>query len=500
MRYTNNKNFIYKYTLQIILGLSVASFFIGFSCFAAFNEQFEKYQLGSMNGQGSWSITGGTDKFNNVNTFYYSATTSLQLNTGASCSYDLAEGMDVSGRVDFYIYIATTSGDYIQLTPHAAARDVFYFKFSCLSDHIDTYFDMGGGGGPELAIGGLDYSTWYKVSWMINYTDRDVAYSLDDGGWLYWDIVGAGDITITDLKFETTNLNAAAYIDDIITSLEFNNSDIYFVVPADTNSYALNTFYWQVAFSIGYEDQITYYGDRIYAYINYLPPNSVEYVAASESGLIALQGYIEDFGIDDYNSWRIDEDLFIPPYRGDYEATATLVVYHGGDIVTLAEAGVSFTLATSTYETILSPKTGWCSDICDDLQPSLTNPFDYFTCAGRHIVCYAFTPHSFSVGYIKDKYEDLQGDFPFSIFYDITSTTKNAIIEAEEEDSQAFPLIVKQTISEGGELYTIDIFSTSTTADLIGEENNEIWRSFIGSIFWILIIILIVLEIKAFIK
>lgn len=174
----------------------------------------------------------------------------------------------------------------------------------------------------------------------------------------------------------------------------------------------------------------------------------------------------------------------------------------------LVDAYTANTMATSTLENFtinlfsgvnfLSPCADYFSgDICAGIATSSSitdlHLFGDMECGFKKAGLWAFCPSQSSVQGIYLAYQDFKTVFPFNAFFGVTDAISSAIATTTPTDSSfsiPFPTAT-------GTISMLPIISTSSIPNLIGADNNSLFRLTIGWIFWILAAILIFLQLKS---
>jgi hypothetical protein len=487
-RYIKNKNLVCVYTLAIVLGLCVAAFFSINTARAEYDEDFDYYTIGDINGQGNWTFHSGAHMFLASTEKPYTGTSSLKLSPGAAADYYLNEPASTSQIFSFYIWVGTSSSGTIVIQANASSTWLFKIGLELSAANYDIYYNTGTT--YPLVFPDISFGQWQKISIWINYRAHRVSISKDGFayfGYDFWD----DTLVVSRLSFQA-NLTMASYIDSLTTELIDYGSIINFTNPLAWQSYFLNSFSWGADWSIGLADILAYWDNDVYTLIDYTQPDG-QRIGTQESGLIKNFGHASQFDPSGTQTWTIDNPLSFPNYLGQYTATASLVVDLGDGTTALLDNNViTFTIATGTEKTIFDSKDAYCSDLCEDLDVSITSIFDSVTCAGRYVACYMFVPSTRFVNLFSENFDDFKARFPANVFYDITSTTRQAILETGTE-SPGVPLIFKRATGTRA-LYTQDVLTASSVPNLIGAENNQTARDAAGALCWLIIAGVIALQ------
>ena len=134
----------------------------------------------------------------------------------------------------------------------------------------------------------------------------------------------------------------------------------------------------------------------------------------------------------------------------------------------------------------------WVSEIrgvCFDVASS-TGFFDDFRygieCGFRKLTFWAFTPTPYAINYFEEVTEKFKNTFPFNTFFDLTENVENAISTTtlSLDNTLGIPFILKT--ATGSEFYILPVFSSSTIAETIGNDNSALFRTTIGYLFYII--------------
>ncbi len=278
-------------------------------------------------------------------------------------------------------------------------------------------------------------------------------------------------------------------------------TNIEWLSPDDGVQYSPATFIdWSVLYRLDQATIDLYYNQELAVLIEYVGTNGIV-ITADQSGLAKFIGTIDNSNFIDGNeyfySWN--NPLAMPENFDYYEATAYLVVDNMETIID--SEVVSFTIGTTSDQTLLKPIETWCSNLCVDLYTASSTVWDNFltnslVCGSRNVACWLFTPHTSSIQGISDSYDNIKTVFPFNTFFDLTDTVSNTIESATLNMESHFDIpFVKITAGEA-EFYTIPVLDKDSIADLVGIENSELIRTSIAFFIWIFIIFLIYLQLR----
>jgi hypothetical protein len=302
-----------------------------------------------------------------------------------------------------------------------------------------------------------------------------------------------------------------AYVDDfnVINDNDLAENDyLAFITPLNWQdpvlkpTYNKNDFQWRLIYQIK--------NDTLSNYLDYNLSIQIDYKNASSatSTMLVLptwqtlnSGNFTGLA-SDYYYLNEDNPLEIPKMLGDYTATATLRAYKylvspaGGYI--LATATSTWRMGTGTTDI----STAWCNDLCWDLDLS---EFSFFattsihfwndiTCGIRYAGCWLLEPHNFSKNYFSTGYENIKKTFPFNAFFSLTEQTKDALSYATStNDTIGIPFI--RNTGTTTEYYILPVLSSTSVSNLIGEENEQLYRNSVSWLLWIIVAVGIIIQI-----
>lgn len=107
----------------------------------------------------------------------------------------------------------------------------------------------------------------------------------------------------------------------------------------------------------------------------------------------------------------------------------------------------------------------------------------YLKVAMVSVIQWAFVPSFDTLQNFKISYELFKGSFPFNAYFGITDAILNS---ASSTASSTAGTIKIPFIHASGIIYMLDVVSSTTLTGLIGQTNNDLFRTTIGYIFWIL--------------
>jgi len=285
----------------------------------------------------------------------------------------------------------------------------------------------------------------------------------------------------------STNLdNVLAFYDDdsLPFSWQIGEDYINIETPVSTTTPILFSDFsgWRIGYGLTGSTTNYYYNFDLYATIDYTNITENDFFSATTTGLARGFGQIGSYDVQsDVNygySWLTAN--YRPQDLGQYIATATLWAKGAVNRYEIAIATTTFTLATSTTE---FGQSGWCKGICDDLATSSLAAD--LICAGRMTVCFIFIPHTASLNYISDSYEDIKQSFPFNTFYSLVSIFQDTMASTTltQNDTLGIPFI-RETAS-GSEFFILPVLASSSMPDTIGQANTNTFKTTVSYILWI---------------
>lgn len=284
--------------------------------------------------------------------------------------------------------------------------------------------------------------------------------------------------------------NAYLYLDNFLIT-EWTPPEtpdyINFISPVNT-IYSIYNFSWSLAYALS-QSTITNYPDSYVGLaVEYQNIDTGKISYATSTGIAKILD--NKFSTLSYTvqysyTWPYNI-LMTPDQLGHYIATATLFRYDfGGTPLTIATT--SWQMATGTPD-----ETIWCSELCWDLDLTtatttavwgipipwlIPNFLNDGLCGIRYAGCYLLSPHQITKDLFNTSYNDFKQAFPFSVFFDITSTIKNVFSTSSVSTSGNFGLPMIRKVGTTTQYYIIPLLTSTTTAATIGESNAAIFRT-----------------------
>jgi hypothetical protein len=146
-------------------------------------------------------------------------------------------------------------------------------------------------------------------------------------------------------------------------------------------------------------------------------------------------------------------------------------------------------VSDDTFHDILGIASSTLVNVCLEVASS-SGGFDDFRygieCGLRKLIFWAFSPDDYAITYFLDDYNLLKRAFPFSIFFSLTDTAKNAIATTtlSQNDNLGLPFIRKTATSS--QFYILPVISSSSLANAIGQTNAGIFRTTLSYFIYIM--------------
>lgn len=383
-----------------------------------------------------------------------------------------------------------------QLTKKDCTGDVLIASTSCIVS-IGSFTNCSFG--YRYAVNtGEDYYFTAQMNSLNNSFGAATSNIYANGG--YFGIEYGG----TDALYSTNDLTFKIFDDNSLT-INGDETFIEFTKPFFGETYSVPDFKWLLTYGLSSSAIASYYYNDIYTQIEYCRIGDICPEAESAEWLNKIivhnGGQANTFLPANQLLYDFENNnpLLIPSKLGDYSGTTTLIAHSAiGVNTTLAYATSSWTMGTTTTDDdLISVPTGWCSGLCVDLDPSLTNPVDYLVCAGRRIFCYAFIPDPRVLNDTQNIYADLKLTFPFNTYYQLASTTNFVFSNTATSSNDTFGIpFIRKTGATTTEYYILPILSSSSVPNLIGQTNSTLLRNSLGYFLWVCIAFLIYVQIK----
>lgn len=155
----------------------------------------------------------------------------------------------------------------------------------------------------------------------------------------------------------------------------------------------------------------------------------------------------------------------------------------------ILEYGVGSTTASTTSTTTQGWLSSFCAAPCNAL---ICNPLTFqFTgcaiCAGKTILCWLIEPKESVSDHFNEELTKIEGKFPFALWFDIASSTKEVFSTSTATTSGVFQLpMYGKNGSTTPHYYMITALSSSSMPAAIGSSNATMFRNTLKYLFWVL--------------
>jgi len=144
-------------------------------------------------------------------------------------------------------------------------------------------------------------------------------------------------------------------------------------------------------------------------------------------------------------------------------------------------------VSSSTYASDIFNKLD-IAHACDTVSTSSGSFFDDFRygieCGFRKVSFWAFTPTPDSVKYFFESSQKIKTVFPFNTYFSLVSAAQDAIASSSISRNNTIGLPM---IDTGGNFYILPVLASSSMSNTIGSANNNIFRSTLGWIMWLIV-------------
>jgi hypothetical protein len=501
---------MWKYYLSKIInflkfiGIFGFVFMVGNKVYA-YSDNFDNYSSGlDINSISGWSSgTGST-----TNTVYKSYPNSLTIgyqnsylnttNNFNDWSFAFKRGSNWQ-VTDFYvIYFSdsstTTYNTYLEINTFDSSDgrgNVFFTGQGAYYQSIYPTFDLN--------------TNWHTIDIRIEPTTKYLMWNFDNSGWKTSTTTYLNNASWYPLtKHRIYNSGKYINIDDLNSSRSTGDTVLFLnptqnATPGYLNVYNYSSpitspqfFNWDIDFSMS--------SSTIHAYPDDIPQILIQYENASSSIVNTVTMPNTDLSFNYYTPLTIynvlsDNKLDFPNQTGIYTAEADLwdtdlVNGHRNYFNILASSTIQFVIATSTP---ITGNTAWCDNLCSDLDLGEATTSSFWSglvpnllnngiCAIRYGACYLFWPDSSVINQLSNTYNNFKISFPFNVYYDLASTTQNALATSTNMTGTfKMPFITK-----AGKATTITVLSSSSVPNLIGQTNSNLFRTTAGYLIWLI--------------
>ena len=356
-----------------------------------------------------------------------------------------------------------------------------------------------------LATTTANFSGW----WHKNLVNGQSYMSVQAGQPYYFCISSANIFLARDVD---TRYSRGTGFSSVYQNFDYSfYTDIW--VPADqslvtflnpTDNYPLNIYNYSAPITspqyFDWNIDYTISSSTITSWPSDIPQILIQYVNATSSVVNTVTMANTDLRFSFYTPGEIynvtSNDLTdFPTQTGVYTAEVDLWRTHlisgnryYDDI--LASSTIQFFIATSTP---ITSNTAWCNNLCSDLDLGTATTSSFWSglvpnllnngiCAIRYGACYLFWPDSTVIGQLNNTYNNFKVSFPFNVYYDLASTTQNALATSTNmKGTFKMPFV-----TNAGKATTITVLSSSSVPNLIGQTNSNLFRTTMGYLIWLI--------------
>ena len=328
--------------------------------------------------------------------------------------------------------------------------------------------------------------------------------------------------TTVSFTFATTSLNIGEdyyfsyWIDNVAgdklwESYGYNNSNLYtdgYALPYNTGVYASTNYdtYFTLWYDSGYSSLYLTsptFGQRFYntdvlisgTFSNYgLMYNQAIIKILNKSNWTALNDIVIDIAT---STGTFSGNFSLADFPdGNYRLYGNLVNTQTGLMSTTSNK-IDFVTGTTTIFTGAGDQkyqTGsllTTEQVCNGIDT--TTFFGGVECGFKKVIAWSFTPNSGTIDNLKSSYTNLQGAFPFTVFFKLTNTISGAISSTTLSRNGTFDVVM---INKQKQLITVPVLSSSSMPKLIGQINTDLIRNTISWFMWLAIAFLIFLQFK----
>jgi len=129
------------------------------------------------------------------------------------------------------------------------------------------------------------------------------------------------------------------------------------------------------------------------------------------------------------------------------------------------------------------PENEICASVATSTGTFLDDTRYALECGVRRIMWWSFKADEKSLKDFTNSREQLKQAFPFNTYFELNSAVSNAIATTTTSTGTFnMPMI-----DGDGQFYMLPVLSSSSVPDLIGEENNNLFRTGLGYLAWIMV-------------
>jgi len=464
---------------------------------------FDGYSNGTvMNTVGDWSLSNGRCVISNTENWSY-PNSLFSPTPGAYISPCILHAVS-SDTFNFHFYLPQTTDQLIAFFLVATSSPSYWWLQIDYLDVVLSYCYNSDCANASVQHTSGSLAGDFAHDLNINFANNIGSFKLDTYA---TNTVAATTTPINYFEFyNPITYSNGTYIDNLTvnnTNIPSNIDNVIWVNPNQPSENTFNTytlfaqpgdakyFNWSVNWTFSSSTAATYANDNPYIVIQYVNASSSVVNEIDLTDNLQFYDYTEGniFNMNTRANW------FLPSETGIYTAMATLrassIVLPPGGVI-LASSTVQFIIATSSPP--ITPNNAWCSGLCYDINTSQStttavwgipipwinwHPLNDGFCLIIYAGCYLWTPRTSDISAFFANAASIQNDFPFNTFFTLANTIDN-VFSSSTMASTTFNMIwIKQGTSTMQYVF-IPILSSTSVPNLIGSDNNIIYRRTIG--------------------
>jgi len=223
-------------------------------------------------------------------------------------------------------------------------------------------------------------------------------------------------------------------------------------------------------------------------------------IPADEIGIINYFLQFPDYTIKQYDTVQ---------YEGNGTSTKSLVLLDGNYSWSsyLIDYNTYTPVASTTWQNFTVKKLGSITfelpfglsedDVCLGVATTTSYTNLHFLgdieCGLKKTVAWALNPSESSINMLYDAYLDLQGKFPFSAYFGLTTALNDAISTTTPSTNGSIGVPM---INSSGDYYILPVIASSSLGNAIGQTNSTLFRTTIGYLMWLAVGFIIFLQFK----
>jgi hypothetical protein len=137
------------------------------------------------------------------------------------------------------------------------------------------------------------------------------------------------------------------------------------------------------------------------------------------------------------------------------------------------------------------------STMCDNIATSTLTEWHLWgdiECGLKKVFAWAFYADQDSMDLVKEHYEELKGVFPFNAFFDLTDIITD--VATSTATSTAGTISIPFISSTSSQYIMLPVISSSSLSNLIGVENNNLFRNSLGYFMWLVAGFMVFITVK----